>query len=105
MIQFYYSVDRKVPDYEVFSIKQQKQHQKMQQALALPPSIANLNEGSSSPQTTERTGFSSVGHQSGSESERIRQCGNLFDRRSTANQELLDEFFRREPCPYSKFEL
>jgi hypothetical protein len=107
MITFYYSLDRKVPDYEVsMSIKQQKQQMKMQQSLALPPGIANLNEAgggsSSSPQTTERTGYSGGTHQSGSESERIRQCGSLFYRRATMNQELLDEFFRRESCPYSK---
>lgn len=36
----------------------------------------------------------------GSESERARLCGSLFNRRSSMNQELLDEFFRREPCHY-----
>lgn len=37
------------------------------------------------------------------ESERIKHCGNLFDRRSTINQELLQEFFRKEPCPYGTY--
>ena len=36
------------------------------------------------------------------ESERIKHCGSLFDRRSTMNQDLLHEFFRREPCPYGE---
>lgn len=36
------------------------------------------------------------------ESERIKHCGSLFDRRSTMNQDLLQEFFRREPCPYGE---
>ena len=35
------------------------------------------------------------------EIERMRQCGNLFDRRNVANQEILEEFFRKEPCLYS----
>ena len=36
------------------------------------------------------------------EIERMRQCGNLFDRKNVANQEILEEFFRKEPCLYSK---
>ena len=35
------------------------------------------------------------------ELERMRQCGNLFDRRSVIKQDILEEFFRKEPCLYS----
>ena len=38
------------------------------------------------------------------EIERMRQCGNLFDRRNVVNQEILEEFFRKESCLYSKKE-
>jgi hypothetical protein len=114
MIPFYYSLNSKVPDYESVSIKQLKHQQ--QQKLLLPVNLgemampsadngnsSNDNGGGGSGPNSGRTGSSNGTHQSGSESERVRQCGNLFDRRATINQELLDEFFRREPCPYSKF--
>jgi hypothetical protein len=34
--------------------------------------------------------------------ERIKLCGNLFERRKTVNEEMIHEFFRREKCLYSK---
>lgn len=33
--------------------------------------------------------------------ERQKMCGTLFERKPIINQEIFDEFFRREPCLYS----
>ena len=89
----------KVPDFEVLKIKQQNQLQKVQQTLTLP--INERAQSRNSPLSTERTDYA-ANQTLGSESERVRLCGSLFDRRATMNPEMLDEFFRREPCPYGK---
>jgi hypothetical protein len=34
--------------------------------------------------------------------ERMKLCGTLFDRKSSIKKEIINEFFRREPCLYSK---
>jgi hypothetical protein len=34
--------------------------------------------------------------------ERMKLCGTLFDRKSSIKKEIVNEFFRREPCLYSK---
>lgn len=36
------------------------------------------------------------------EIERMKHCGNLFERRSVVNRHLTNEFFRREPCLYNQ---
>lgn len=37
------------------------------------------------------------------EIERMKLCGILFDRRSSFKKDLIDEFFRKEPCTYDQF--
>lgn len=57
---------------------------------------------SSSNQTVElnhhEAGERSKHHEVG---ERAKHVGTLFERKPAINQEIFDEFFRREPCHYS----
>jgi hypothetical protein len=87
-----------VPE-SVKQLKQsQKSNQKQQQKLHL--SIASNPNLSARSDDTDR--HSHYYNAPGSETERVRQCGNLFDRRSTIAQEIVDEFFRRQPCLYDQ---
>ena len=99
-----------MPEYDVLTIKQQKQHQKLHHLLNIPLISTNQANVASSSRLTDtvrsntENSNSTFGytHIPGSETERVRLCGNLFDRRTTITQEIVDEFFRREPCPYGK---
>lgn len=102
----------KVPDIKVLTFQQLKQQKPpTQQQPALRKPQQNGSNHSRNPVKQTSTAVSSVGsdtdrsassnnteHEAG---ERAKMCGTLFERKPTINQEIFDEFFRREPCSYS----
>lgn len=109
-----------MPDIKVLTfqqIKQQNQQQKQQQSLnsslrktqikstSMKQSMIEPNGGASSlGSDTDRSGGSSSNQTVDTAElvgERTKMCGTLFERKPVINQEIFDEFFRREPCPYS----
>jgi hypothetical protein len=69
--------------------------------LAYQPETENKQISISSPSSD--SGHSSEhGFNTDNDVERVKLCGNIFERHSALNQELLEEFFRKEPCDYSK---
>lgn len=81
------------------SIEQKFQRSFMKNSLQNSIKPLNLSGSVSGSPTSSMTNLPKINGNE-TESERIKHCGSLFDRRSTINQELLQEFFRREPCPY-----
>lgn len=81
-----------MPDIKLLLFNQQQQDSM---------NVKNLNKGMAySAPSSESSSSARV--YTDHELERIRQCGNLFDRRQVGNQEILQEFFRKEPCLYKQ---
>jgi hypothetical protein len=88
-----------VPDIKLLLFNQQQQEPLSITGLNKNTTLNNVTKPSASyvPPDSVKTTFTEH------EIERMRQCGNLFDRKNVANQEILEEFFRKEPCLYSKY--
>ena len=87
-----------MPDIKLLLFNQQQQDPLSITGLNKNTTVNNVTKPSASyvPPDGVKTTFTEH------EIERMRQCGNLFDRKNVANQEILEEFFRKEPCLYSK---
>ena len=89
-----------MPDYRVLLFKPPQQEQ---QALTISNvnrnQTASLSKPSISSSSTDSVSKTYTDH----ELERMRHCGTLFDRRTILNQEIVEEFFKKEPCLYSNY--
>lgn len=105
------TIKKKVPDLKVLTIQQMKQQPQQQSSVLSklqikavdkrPPSGA-VAGSSSLGSETDRSSSSSTMTTNDHLGERAKMCGTLFERKPVINQEIFDEFFRREPCLYSQ---
>jgi hypothetical protein len=80
------------------------QHQLQLPALALKNSNLGTNGSTnnvSDPVSVEST-LKNEKNYSEDQIERMKLCGSLFNRKASIKKEIVNEFFRREPCVYSK---
>jgi hypothetical protein len=98
---------RPVPDSKVLSFLPQPQA-KTQHTFNNGSELSSNKSSLSSSSLSYRSDSSVTNNNNNnnyteSELERMKHCGNLFERRNAVNKLLLNEFFRKEPCLYSKF--
>lgn len=93
-----------VPDSQVLSYLPQSQTNLNHHQLLTPNNDNSSSLSSSSLSYSSSRSNSSNhhhNHYTENELERMKHCGNLFERRSVVNRLLTNEYFRREPCLYS----
>ena len=100
---------RPVPDSQVLSYMPQPQA-KTQHTFNNGSELSSNKSSMSSSSLSYRSDSSVTQHNNNnnnnyteSELERMKNCGNLFERHNAVNKLLLNEFFRKEPCLYSIF--